>query len=355
MKNEYIQLYLKESLEKTHKKKTFNHGLALLKVILEFLVVRAHKFNKRSTNNKIILYLIKERALHVPSFFIMSFYFMCNNLLSLNIKIIINRLMRLIIPYIIWPIIIWEINHIWNIKFNTKLADTYEDLKKQLLWGHNFTPQFWFLWNLIIITILLIIIISVFRKHTTFFLELFLIQSYVAQYSELHYIIYKKYPPYKGKTLCLFFESVPYALTGFILGIYKIIDVIQMNKIKSLILSASLYKFITDYNIFINIKGLYYKGIKFNIQSICVIFIFSLLPSEKINKLAISKFLTFITNYTAGVYYLHWAIGNYLSIYFIDIKNGTFLGLFINYFSCYFICYIGMLIFGKTQLKYLFC
>ena len=355
MKNEYSKLDSKEQGEQSQKKsKVINYGLAILKVILAFLVVKAHTFKSNTTNNKIILYITKERALHVPSFFIMSFYFICKNLLSLDIKIIFNRLLRLIIPYIIWPIIIWEINHLWNVKFNTKFPDTYEDLKIQLLWGHNYTPQYWFLCNLIMITLLLTIIIFIFRKHTIFALQLITILFYMVQYSEYPYKIYMKLPHYKGKTLCLFFESVPYAFTGFTLGFYKIIDFVQVNKIKSLILSMAIYIFIRDYNIFTGIKGLFYQGIKFNIQSICVIFIFSVFPSDKINKIT-SKILTFITNYTAGVYYLHWALGNYLSIYFDDIKNGTFLGLFINYFICYFICYMGILIFGKTQLKYLFC
>ena len=356
MKTEYLKLEINEIGEKAQKKiKVFNYGLALLKVILEFLVVKAHNFNSKSTKNKVILYITKERSLHVPSFFIMSFYFMYKNIFSLNIKILFKRLIRLLIPYIIWPIIIWNLNHLWNKKFNTKLADSYEDLIIQLLWGHNYTPQFWFLWNLFMITIFLTIIIFIFRKHSSFIFQLILILFYIAQYSGYDHKIYVKYLDNKKKTPVLLFASVPYAITGYTLGFYKIIDFILLNKLKSLILSMTIYKFVADYNIFIDIKDLFYKGIKFNIQSICIIFIFSFFPSDKIKNKYIVNFLKLITNYTAGVYYLHYALRYYLNIYFYDIKKGTFLGLFINYFICYFICFLGMLIFGKTPFKYLFC
>ena len=60
-------------------KKQFNYGLAILKSYLAFLVVLSHQFSKKTTKNKIILKLTKKMNYHVPCFFIMSFYFMCNN------------------------------------------------------------------------------------------------------------------------------------------------------------------------------------------------------------------------------------------------------------------------------------
>ena len=356
MKSKYLKLKKKQiHQQKPKKEKIFNYGLAILKVIMAFLVVNSHNCRTNTTKNKIILYITKERLLHVPSFFIMSFYFMNKNLLSLNPKIILNRIMRLLIPYFIWPTIIWKINHFYNKKYKTKFEETYLDLKLQLLWGHHYTPQFWFLWNLTAITILFTIIIFIFRKHSVFILQIVLIFFYVTQYSGYHYHIFIRNPFYKRNTLGFFFESVPYAVNGFTLGYYKAIDLIQKCKIKTFILSIVIYKLLADYNIFTNIRGVFYKGIKFNIQATCLIFIFSLFPSDKIKNKYIKKFLTLITNYTAGVYYLHLALRRYLGFYFDDVKKRKFRGLFITYFVCYIISFIGMLIFGKTPLKYLFC
>ena len=98
-----------------------------------------------------------------------------------------------------------------------------------------------------------------------------------------------------------------------------------------------------------------FQGIDLIIQSISIVFIFSLFPSEKIKNEFISKFLIIITNYTAGVYYLHVPIHWYFEDYIDSIKNRTFIGAIINYLICYFICFIGIKIFGKTPIKYLFC
>lgn len=89
-------------------------------------------------------------------------------------------------------------------------------------------------------------------------------------------------------------------------------------------------------------------------QFVSFIFIFSLFPSDKITNFKIEKIIKNMTNYTAGVYYLHLTIILYFRNYINPIKNGTLFGLFIIYLICYFICFIGMKIFGKTKLKNLF-
>ena len=357
MKGKYIRLKTKEPSKKDEPKKLkiFNYGLALLKCVQAFLVVSAHNFKSGSTN-KIVLFITKERGLHVPIFFILSFYFMHNNLLSLKPKIILNRLIRLLIPYGGWPIIIWIINHYWNKKYNSNFAVSFEELKLQLLWGHNFLAIYWFLWNLIAITILFTIIIFIFRKHSIFILQIVLILCYISQYSGYYYYkIMKKFTYRPAITIGSFFEGTPFAVTGFILAHYKIIDTLQNNKIKTLILSMIIYNFFDYYNIFIKTEGAFYPGFKRNILANCIIFIFSLFPSDKITNKYTAKFLQTITNYTGPVYYLHIPIRDYLSYYNNEIKNLTFRGVFIDYFACYCVGFLGTLIFGKTPVKYLFC
>ena len=70
---EYNKMINKNSYEKeiTTNKKYFNYGFAILKSLLSLLVLLAHYFNPKSTKNKIIIYLSKNRKIHVPSFFIL--------------------------------------------------------------------------------------------------------------------------------------------------------------------------------------------------------------------------------------------------------------------------------------------
>ena len=78
----------------------------------------------------------------------MSFYFMSKNLLSLNPKVILNRLMGLLSPYIGWPIIIFNFNRFLNKNFNKNFVDSYLLLKYQLLSGGvRFIFPCWYSFN----------------------------------------------------------------------------------------------------------------------------------------------------------------------------------------------------------------
>lgn len=345
-----------EKSEEIKINKKFNYGLAILKFIMAFLVVKHHYFKSKSTKNKILLFLTKERFFHVPSFFIMSFYFTCTNFTSLNNKIILNRFEKLLIPYIGWPFIIIIINHMFNKVYKKKLPDTFIDLKLQLLWGCRYIPQLWFQNALIVMTLLFFLIIFILRKNFLFILQILLILSYIGQYSRYFYKkIFLKYPEYNNKTISYFFVSIPYAVAGFTLGFYKIIDFLQKNKMKTLILCIIIYNTIIEYQIFTNIQFIAYQGINLNIQCLCIIFIFSLFNSNNKKNKYLIKLIRIITNYTAGVFYLHIPIKRYIVLYFDFIKYGTIFGCIILYLICYIICYFGMLIFGKYKIKYLFC
>lgn len=149
-----------DKIKNINKFRAFNYGFALLKTYLAFLIEMGHNFNINSSKNKIILKIANHRIPHVSSFFIISFYFTYTNLLSSKLKIFLKRLERLLIPYFIWPIIIWIINHIFNIETYSKFTNTFESLKLQLLYGHIYMTQFWFLWDLIIVTIIFSIIVN---------------------------------------------------------------------------------------------------------------------------------------------------------------------------------------------------
>ena len=345
----------KNKIEISKDVKVFNYGLALLKSLLAFSVVISHNYRTNPTKNKIIFFITSIRVRHVPAFFIMSFYFMCNNIISLKKEIFVRRLIRLLIPYFIWPIIIWYINHFLNFKYNKRFPDSFQSLKSQILWGSTIVPQFWFQWNLIVITLIFYTIKFIFRNNFLTVLYSLLILSYALQYSNYCYNnYYLKLPNYKKYTISRLFGMLPLSITGFICGLYKVINLLHKHKIKTLFFSTLIYTILSNYNIFINLKEILYYGINLNLQALCMIFIFSIFPSYKIKNIFIKKTLIYITNYSAGVFYLHLSIKNYFQFFLKDIQKGTFLGIIINYIICYFICFFGMLIFGKTSFKYLF-
>lgn len=357
MKRKYIKLKIQKKpiKEKTDGPK-LNYGLSILKVINSFLVLAVHNFKSKSTQNKYILNITNNRFLHVPSFFIMSFYFMCKHLLSLDFKMLLKRLIRLLIPYILWPIFFWKLNQYLNRNYNKNFPATYEEFKQQLLFANKYIHPLWFNLDLIIFTISFFIIIFIFRRHSLFILHILSILCYYIQYSGYNFNnFYRKNPYYNVLSIKLLYECFPFAVTGYTLGYYKVLDILYKHKIKTFILSFLIYNIIADYFIFKSIKGSIYYGVNLNVQSTCLVFIFSLFPSNIVTNSIIRKFLIFITNYTGGIYYLHVPLKRYLNDYSDNIKNGTFLGLIQTYLIIYFICYVGMTIFGKTPLKYLFC
>ena len=340
---------------KTKRLKEFNYGLQILKVILAFLVVVTHNYNSNSTKNKIIIFITKKRKIHVPCFYIMSFYLFANHLFSLNFKILIKRIVRLLIPYIWWPLIFYRLNRYMNINYNKNLPDSNKELKLQLLLGNKFIHPLWFQLDLMIITIMIFAIIFIFRKYSIFVSQILFLLIYALEYSRYDFSNYfEKYLKQDKYLLFFFVDSIPFSISGLILGYYNVLDILKKYKIKAFVLSFLLYKLIADYNIFSILKRRGYQGIDLNIQSICLIFIFSSFPSYLGNNLNIKNFLNIVTKFTGGVYFMHVPIHNYFKDYLNDIKKGTFLGMFQDYLICYFICFLGTIIFGKTLLRYMF-
>ena len=86
-----------------------------------------------------------------------------------------------------------------------------------------------------------------------FILQIVLILCYSTQYSGYYYYkIMKKFTYRPTITIGSFFGGTLFVVTGFILAQYKIIDKLQNNKIKILILSILIYNFFDEYNIINN-------------------------------------------------------------------------------------------------------
>lgn len=332
--------------------KKYNIGLGFLKVILALSVIISHNLDANIINNIIIKFFAKRRRIHVPSFFIMSFYFIYKDLNNLNINKIKQRFERLLIPYIIWPIIIWILNNLLNLFYFNFLPMTINDLLSQLFWGHNFIIQFWFQWDLIMITLIVVIITFLFKANNLFILILIAILAYALQYSEINKEIYIHLDYYKRESICRLAEMFPYSVTGLYLANFEIINKLNKNKVKSFLLSLIVFFFIEKYKIFISINGIAYSGMKLNIHSISLIFFFSIISSDKISN---NKSLRIITNYTAGIFYLHWSVIKFFKNFVKHIENGTFIGCILIYLICYIICFFGFKISKRTRFKYLFC
>ena len=81
-------------------RKEYNIGIGILRVCLCFMVIVTHIYNIRKVQQYIyILYY------HIPTFFLLSFFYNYNTLKSFNINKIKMRFERVVIPYFSWCII----------------------------------------------------------------------------------------------------------------------------------------------------------------------------------------------------------------------------------------------------------
>jgi len=300
-------------------------GIQILRMLLSLWIVLIHCCKIR---NKILKKLLQDKGFHVPIFLIISFYFFYDKLYLRSINKIKIRFERLLIPYMIYPIIIVILNYIFFFNNNIKLqyGQLFFDFLKQLIFGIGIHGIFWFQSFVIFLSVLFLIIAFIFKKHFLLILKLILII----------YII------------------IPMKITGLIFASYNLIN--KINKIKEkkkiIFVCIIILYFIKKYDIIRSIKGFRFPGIALNVGSICLIICFSFITFKKTNKFLF--IIMYISNYTGGIYYLHEIVKDNLKNKFSFIAKKTMLAGFAIYIICYFICFIGMMIFGKTKLKNLF-
>ena len=110
MKNKFL-------LKKRNIRKQFeiNIGIQLLRMICCLLVILTHFYAFYHFK-----FLLKEHHFYLMSFYFISFYFSYKNLASKNIAKIKERLKRLLVPYIGWPLIFFIKTKLFNNTFEKR-------------------------------------------------------------------------------------------------------------------------------------------------------------------------------------------------------------------------------------------
>ena len=323
--------------------KYVNFGIEILRMVLCFWVLSFHSLEKDKINYP-CFYISKTKFYHVPCFSFISFYFSYNIFSERNIIKFKRRIERLLIPYIIWPLIIVFI----NIIFQNKNTISLYHLKIQFICGRQFMVPLWYLFSMIILTITFFIISNIFQIHFLLVFQLLGIISYISQYSG-YYNLLNEYKNNVKKPILDTLSILPLASIGLFFSSTKLIKFFQANKKTSMFFSYLFIYFLFKYDIFIDLGG--YEGIINMFSSLFFFIGFYLLPLE--NTYSFLKIIIKqITSYTNGIYCLQSKI-----IPFIKTKfhlYGTIKSCFIIYSFSYFFSFVGIKIFGKTKLKYLF-
>jgi len=329
-------------------KKYIYIGIQILRMIFAFNIVVFHCISNSSKN--IILYFICHIGIHyyMPTFFIISFYFSYRTFCSRNISKLKERLLRILIPYIIWPSLFW-IKYTVISSFNTKkVTIVYKDLIYQLLIGKPILPVFWFQFCLIIWTIIFIILIFSFKKTYNYILSFILLLLLYLNYSRITRLIYKYFKNMFHASIYDLFHRYINILSGFFFGSKAILDRKYKFKLLFILFSLSCFFFVK----YFRNNNLDYIANQFIIN---IVFISSsFIPFDLIKKKNLINCIKHITSFTGGIYYLHWEIKfrtfNNISL----IKKANFFSCIIIYLICYVFCFCLFRIFNNNKLRYLF-
>ena len=194
---------------------------------MSFFVILNHYYAPK----KIILQKIKIKLrFHVPTFLIISFYYLNNNLVNKKAGKIKERLQRLLIPYLFYPIIIYIVYNFLYIFFHIEeLKSNLYHLKMQFIIGRSLCSVLWFQFNIILITVLFYIISFILKSYYLPFLQILAIFSYLLQFSNINYHYFMIYKEHIRFSVGYFAETLPIAVTGLSISS---IDIINKSKKK---------------------------------------------------------------------------------------------------------------------------
>lgn len=346
--NNYIEINNNKS-----KIKEINNGIQILRMILSYLILQLHCYNIKLTKNKILIFLFKADGFYVPTFYIIAYFFSFKDLQLKNIFKIRLRLKRIIIPYIIWPLLFFIRNNINYYFYKENNNHKIKGLVIQLLCGVGIHSVFWFQCNLILSYILFSIFIFILESNYLFIMQLIGIGGYCFFCIQYYYNLFNKCKHevrilIRDFSYVLFYGAIGISLSSLVKIIY-----LKKHRKKSIFFTLIILYLLKDFDIIIK-KCFYLRCAIFGIGSVSLFILFSMLLFDGKNNEKNDFIIKNMTNYTGGIYYLHTKINKILSGKLLLMKNKTFIGCILNYLLCYSICFLGIKTLGKTQLKYLF-
>lgn len=211
---------------------------------------------------------------HIPTFFIISFYFTYNTLISFNINKIKLRFERLLIPYFSWSFISWLLINIHLLSFKIFL-NTFKLFLYDLMNGHMFNVVLWFQNILIMQTLIFLIIIFLFKKNYLIILSELSVIAYILLYSGINYSFFNNNFSFKtSSTIGRLVEVFPFSLTGFFLASTNIFKMLNKYRKITVFNCLAFLIIITKFTIFVDIQNFKYGGFRFNVAGICIFIIF---------------------------------------------------------------------------------
>ena len=327
--------------------KTTIVGVVILRLYMCFLVVNTHLGGTTLFEAEGLLYVFQ--AYHVPVFMLLSFVLCAKYFLEPTKEGIVKRILRCLIPFVVWGIISFLLELVFYKMDITALL-------WQLFTGLPVNVSMWYLIILFWISILFWTIrLLTNRKVFLIIISALAVISIISQYTGLNMLIFMDAPYNIQKSFGRVAEMLPLASIGILLSL----AIPYLSKLKRrfhvmiflgsgvLLVLLLLLKWL--FPSFDKFPGQDYNGLLLIVMSILLVATAYTNPLNFINNEKFINITKWVGKYTMGIFCIHIVLGLYLQWLFgyWGWPTGTILIVVVAYLLSYLLSFLISLIPNK--------
>lgn len=329
--------------------KRYNYGIAILRIFFCFMVVCFHFHGIMEASDS--YYFLRELA--VPMFIMIAFFFGERTIVSKDKERYKKRLIRILVPYFGWAIILFIFNRI-VVHFIQFDVASLKDLMLQLLFGSNMKidAPLWFMWVLFVLTAIFMLMYSFLPdKVFVLIISLMALGSYLLQYTLVNVLIWTNFREEVPWSIGRLIEVFPCACVGFLLAHYKVVEKAAEHKKIVIPILAIVAVLVDVFVSYIPSPGFSfcYGGIKYIIEAVTLLILFYIIPFDRLSDI-VKKPIRFVGKYTMGIYCAHWVVGQLMNIVWL-----RYFGVEKTLVEClaiFVVCLIGCFIISLIPSKW---
>lgn len=322
-------------------------GVQILRFYMAFMVVAAHLGGTLLLKWAGVFYVFQ--PFHVPTFMLLSFLLCGKYFLTPTKELVRKRLLRIIIPFVIWGIISYFLSLIL-------CPVSFSALINQLFTGFPLNNALWYLASTLWICILFWIFRLLTKNKYAFIIVILAISLFciVSQYTGLNYALFDGLPYNIKFTVGRSFEMIPYATIGILLSM--VVPYLEKLDKKyhlimffgSGILLAGLV-ILRSFVIKYRPRGFDFPGVSLIIGACLLVLTAFTNPLNFIANKPFKSIIKWITSFTLGIFCMHTVMGRFVEWFFIRVNWATYTTLMaiVTYVICYLISFLIYLIPNK--------
>jgi len=336
-------------------------GIDILKIIMCFGVIICHFWDAdMGKKTHIIFNTLRCNAVH--TFILLAFFFTAHTIESRDWNLIGIRIMRLLKPFYIWPIIMFVLYNLSSLILNGRLKFGLRDIGAQYFMGHTeILVVMYFNWIVMVLTIIYALIFYLLSRKTAFiFLIISGIWALSFVYTGKNYAMFSKLPPEMSYPLGRLAELYPTACVGIALSH------INFNGVREKISNIgvwTLFYCITGFEIIWMMlisptlmqyfpAGQFNYGYPYHIALSIWFFIIGFYFNGSSLPVLIRKIISEIGHYTVGVYCVHMIVG--LGLQYLIDTNGIYGRRTLRFCTvCFAACLV--IVYGISRLPWKWC